>query len=105
MMERLKVIPTTPAVLRQRHASSAFKVCPLCDALNLKENDECYVCRWWGDFDHGPALVASRLQDVINRCPDLIKVIEVEKTVRPSGLTLVWNWLRARFRRRFDIRV
>lgn len=110
MRERLKVIPTTPAVLRQRHAASAFKVCPLCDALNLRENDECYVCRWGGEFDQGPALVSSRLQAVIDRCPDLGRIVAVE-AAGPRGrfawvwtLGRLWGRVRRMFRRRLDFR-
>lgn len=102
-MERLKAIPTTPAVLRRKHAVNAFKVCPLCDGLNLKENEECYVCRWSGEFDHGPILVSSRLQAILDRCPELSVVMESRQPRLHQRIFKGIKQLFTRFRRRIDL--
>lgn len=104
-MERLKATPTSYAILKKRHAASAFKVCPLCEALNVKENTECFVCRWSGEFDTGPAYVGARLQEVFDRCPELGTMIQVEgMVVSDAGWRLWWGRLRRLFSRRLDIR-
>lgn len=106
-MESLKVIPTTPAVLRRKHVVSAFKVCPLCDGLNLRENHECYVCRWGGEFDYGPHLVSSRLEELISRCPDLATILNYEKSVKTSfwrRFVNSFHQVLRRSRKRLDLR-
>ena len=70
-MATQRVTPTTPLVLRSRRSVEQFKVCTLCGALNVKENDECFVCRWSGEFDlDGPLPpMITRSEDVDVRVP------------------------------------
>ena len=104
MMERLKATPTTPAILKKRHAASSFKVCPLCGGLNIRENDECYICRWSGEFDQGPAMVGARLQEMFDRCPELKLVVRVEEATPWEKFRHRVTVFFGRFRRRIDFR-
>lgn len=99
-MARIRITPTTPNLLRHRAAIESFKVCPLCTSLNVRENGECFVCRWHGDFDLNPASIEMTLYELLQRCPDLPEVI------LPSPEPSLWRRLIARlpWRRRSSIR-
>jgi len=55
----------------RRLAAESLKRCPLCGAINAKANGECFVCRWYGGFDHDPAQVEAGLSELLTRCPEL----------------------------------
>ncbi|MEZ5164010.1 MAG: hypothetical protein R2688_09750 [Fimbriimonadaceae bacterium] len=104
-MEQLKVTPTTPNVLRARPAAGQFKVCPLCGALNVIENCECFVCRWQGEFDCQEAMVRMKVHEIIASCPELLGVISMMQLPRRRNwLERTWANLVDRFRR-VDLRV
>ncbi len=52
-------------------AADNFVVCPLCGALNVVENEECFVCSWHGTFDASPDLVEGKLEEIVRQCPGL----------------------------------
>lgn len=101
-MAKTNVVPTTPLVLRTHRAGGHFKVCSLCGALNIRENDECFVCRWHGDFDGNQALVELKLIELLRTCPE---IDVLPSTPQKLGF---WArlWQRFRHRRvRIDLRV
>jgi hypothetical protein len=87
-----------------------FKVCTLCGALNVRENDECFVCRWSGEFDKDGLAVRIKINDIVRECPELLDVVRQATRPRPWDRALLgWRMLttrvRALFRRRLDTRV
>ena len=79
-------------------------VCPLCEAVNLLENEECFCCRWAGDFEFDPELIETKLYEMIYRCPELLAVlVEEEEFVKPPTLLDRVRRFFYRFRRRLDI--
>ncbi len=56
---------------RRRIAQSNLKRCPLCNALNARANDDCFVCGWAGRFDHDPFRIEESLIRLIYQCPEL----------------------------------
>jgi hypothetical protein len=108
-MAQTRVTPTTPDLLLCRAEIEQFMVCPLCGALNVCENDECFVCRWSGEFDLSPTLVHLRIREIIEACPELQDLLlEREIMIRresPLGAVARFKQLVARlFRRRLDFR-
>lgn len=108
-MATQRVTPTTPLVLRNRRSVEQFKVCTLCGALNVRENDECFVCRWSGEFDRDGVAVRIKINEIVRECPELLDV--VKQATRPSPwnrLRSAWTRLRSQvtgfFRRRLDTR-
>jgi hypothetical protein len=100
-MDLRRVTPTTPLVLRSRKAIEQFKVCVLCGALNVRENDECFVCRWAGDFDTDPVMIRIKINEIVSECPDLTDVVVDPPSRAP--LLKAWGSL-ARFIQRWRIR-
>ncbi|MBX3111495.1 MAG: hypothetical protein KF857_05740 [Fimbriimonadaceae bacterium] len=96
-----RVTPTTFLVIKRRMATENFVVCPLCGALNVIENEECFVCAWHGAFDDDPSLVESQLDEIVRRCPGLVRT---QPNVAPARFfhTLIHR-LRALFRRPLNI--
>jgi hypothetical protein len=43
-----------------------LKVCELCGALNLEDNEECFVCSWRGSFDRRP-FVLQNARELVER--------------------------------------
>ncbi len=108
-MAQTRVTPTTPDLLLCRAEIEQFMVCPLCGALNVCENDECFVCRWSGEFDLSPTLVHLRIREIIEACPELQDLLlEREIMIRresPLGAVDRFKQFVARlFRRRLDFR-
>lgn len=92
------ITPTTPHVLRTRMALEHFKCCPLCGALNVRENEECFVCRWHGDFDRTPVLVETKLRELVSQCPDLVPTLSRRPIPRRAPQLKRWfyrlrSWL------------
>ena len=90
-MATQRVTPTTPLVLRSRRSVEQFKVCTLCGALNVKENDECFVCRWSGEFDLDGLAVRVKINEIVRECPELLGVIS--RVTKPSLLTQFRSWV------------
>lgn len=95
---------TTDAyIVTRRLAVDEFKLCPLCRAVNLLDNDECFCCLWEGRFDHDPDHIETALYDMVYRCPELLAIlIEDEPTRAPGFFERIWGFF-ARFRR-VDVR-
>lgn len=91
---------------RRRLAVEDFMVCPLCGALNVNTNIECFVCRWAGDFNFNPVQIETRLYEIIYHCPEILAVLIEEEKVEPtlSFMDKVRRFF-YRFRRKFDVRV
>ena len=92
-MATQRVTPTTPLVLRNRRSVEQFKVCTLCGALNVKENDECFVCRWQGEFDLDALTVRIKINEIVRECPELAEV--VRRSTRPNAFFRALSWCRA----------
>ncbi|MEX2243967.1 MAG: hypothetical protein WD716_09000 [Fimbriimonadaceae bacterium] len=73
-------------IVRCHLAVEQFKVCPLCGAVNVAGNDECFCCRWSGGFKTGRHEVESRLYELIHRCPELLAVLSEEGDDLPPTL-------------------
>jgi hypothetical protein len=39
-----------------------LKICDLCGALNLASNQECFICRWRGRFEHRADIVRLAME-------------------------------------------
>jgi len=103
-MAKLRVIPTTDATLRRGHSVEAFKLCPLCTSLNVRENDECFVCRWSGEFDCNPAAIEMSLYELRKQRAGGLHAIEVYvQPTRRSPWQSFKSWLRNLRRRAIDI--
>ncbi|MCG9894834.1 MAG: hypothetical protein MH204_05110, partial [Fimbriimonadaceae bacterium] len=88
--------------LIQRRRPDAFKVCPLCGTLNVKENETCCTCSWSGQFDSSPHLVQVRMWQIVEQSPEL-QVLLLKELRRP-WYRVLWSAVRNRFRRRLDVR-
>ena len=98
-----RVTPTTFLVIKRRMATENFVVCPLCGALNVIENDECFVCAWHGAFDDDPSNVERQLDEIVRKCPGLTRSRPV--LARASVFQTLFHRLKAMFRKPFDIEV
>lgn len=82
----------------------SFKVCPLCETLNVKENEECFVCAWHGQFDGQPERVHDAVMDILQHCPVILDCITKEpEPPKPVKLSLLQR-IKNLFRRRIDLR-
>ena len=52
--------------LREGAAEKHLKRCPLCGADNEVKNEECFVCRWQGSFDHDPVAIEMVRREVLS---------------------------------------
>ncbi len=108
-MAQTRVTPTTPDLLLCRAEIEQFMVCPLCGALNVCENEECFVCRWSGEFDLTPTLVHLRIRELIEACPELQDLlmereIMIRREVRPGFVGRLQRFFAQIFRRKLDFR-
>lgn len=80
-----------------------LKACPLCGALNVRTTHTCYICGWHGQFDVRQTTIERSLDELTERSPELLQVLECasSQSVEPSRWFRIWNWLRSRVRR-FD---
>lgn len=70
--------------IRRQLATDNLKRCPLCGAVNARQNAECFVCRWQGEFSHEPADIEDGLEDLVERCPELAELMVRSCAGRPS---------------------
>lgn len=85
---------------QRRRAAEALKRCPLCNAINARSNEECFVCNWHGAFDHDPASIEAGLGELLDRCPELANaMIEPPQEELPPVRSSVWKVLCGAFRR------
>ncbi len=95
--------PSDAYIVTRRLAVQEFKLCPLCRAVNLLDNEICFCCHWEGRFDHDPDHIESALYDMVYRCPELLAIlVEDEPSPKPGFFERVWSFF-ARFRR-LDVR-
>lgn len=64
--------------------TSRFKACPLCGALNARENAACFVCGWAGRFETDPELLEAGLREFVARCPSVLRLL------RPASARRRW---------------
>jgi hypothetical protein len=90
-------------IVTRRLAVGEFKLCPLCRAVNLLDNEVCFCCQWEGRFDHDANHIESALYEMIYRCPELLGIlVEDEPVERPGFFERVWSFF-GRLRR-LDLR-
>jgi hypothetical protein len=75
-----------------------LKVCPLCDSLNARSNNACFVCGWQGQFIHDRHQVHLSLVLLMEQCPELSDGIRTA-TRRPTLWVQVVTFLRDKFTR------
>jgi hypothetical protein len=80
---------------QRKLAAQSLKRCPLCGAINAVTNLECFVCRWYGEFDRDPAAVDEGLEELLSNCPELIDAMEAE----PKPAIGLWQRVRSFFRK------
>ncbi|MBX7133387.1 MAG: hypothetical protein K1X67_12000 [Fimbriimonadaceae bacterium] len=81
-----------------------LKSCPVCTALNSKQNHQCFVCGWSGRFDDDPESIERGLSDLIDRCPEIAEILIEGHSRPPSLFNRVRVWFR-RFGRKVDVTV
>ncbi len=90
-------------LLRCQLAIKQFKICPVCDSVNVLDNTECFACRWAGAFVFEPNDIESRLYEMISRCPGLLEVL-VDDRPEPKTNALLRMWAAVlRFGKRTDV--
>jgi len=52
-----------------------LKRCPLCGAVNADTNEECFVCRWHGEFERQPEAIEQGLNELLEHSPELEQAI------------------------------
>lgn len=62
-----------------------LKSCPVCSAVNAKQNAECFVCGWSGRFDEDQESIERGLSDLIDRCPEIAEIL-IDRQVRRVGI-------------------
>lgn len=81
-----------------------LKLCPVCHTVNSRQNHECFVCRWHGEFDNDPVAIEEGLLDVLEQCPELIDCILIVPKRRNSVFSRMADWIGRKFRRPLDFR-
>jgi hypothetical protein len=89
----------------RRLAVENLKACPLCGAVNAVQNNECFVCRWRGEFDHDSETIEEGVFALLDRCPELVDVILEAPAPRPGLLQHVRNFFGGLFRKNIDLHV
>ncbi len=83
----------------RRFAAENLKRCPLCGAVNVKDNFSCFLCSWAGQFDYEAEAVEAGLEELLLRCPELADLlVELPAPVGrvQAGLTAFWRWITRR---------
>lgn len=84
----------------RRLSTRNLKCCPLCNAINARQNGSCFVCSWQGMFVNDANVIERGLLELLDKCPELAGA--VFKPVSPVRLTLRQRLL-AMFRRKVDL--
>lgn len=92
--------PNRPNTLSRRLATGNLKLCPLCGAINSRQNGECFVCRWSGEFDHDPVHIELGVHELIERCPELLDALYGSPPFKIPVRTRIGLWLQRVFGRR-----
>jgi hypothetical protein len=88
-------------------AVSNLRLCPLCESLNARSNQVCFVCGWHGTFIHDSRSLHTSLVLLLEQCPELAEEVStpVKKTIlqRMAGrIALRFESLKQRIARRFS---
>ena len=80
----------------RRFAAENLKRCPLCGAVNAKQNAECFLCTWSGRFEYQIEAVEEGLEELLQRCPELVELLIEPPT--PVGrikerIVSLWRWV------------
>ena len=67
-----------------------FKVCDLCGALNRAENNECFVCGWYGSFHTDPDTVRQAMMEFEERYGGLSETLVAEELLPDEGSGPSW---------------
>ncbi|MCA1946550.1 MAG: hypothetical protein LDL56_02865 [Armatimonadetes bacterium] len=84
-------------------AAEHLKRCPLCGALNAVRNEECFVCRWHGAFDHDAERIEHSLSELVDRCPELASAMARPRVSAKAAKPSLWSRLGRWFRKRIDL--
>lgn len=91
---------------RRRLALENLKRCTLCGALNARQNAECFVCRWHGRFQQDPDVIEEGLNELLDRCPELIDAFVPLAPLPRSPFERFSRWVQSLLRRpRLDISI
>lgn len=74
-----------------------LKRCPLCGAVNAALNDECFVCRWHGEFEREPESIEQGINDLIAHSPELDQAIRESDWIPMTQAERVRAFLRKIF--------
>lgn len=89
---------------RRKFAAENLKRCPLCGAVNAKQNAECFLCAWHGEFEYELESVEEGLEELLERCPELAELlVELPECRRPIRDFFVNLWRRLIHRGHVDI--
>lgn len=89
---------TTKAPLPPKLAVANLKICPLCDSLNARRNNTCFVCGWRGEFIHDEHRVHLSLVLLLEQCPELAEGVRLAPPKR-SLLTRIAAFFAQRVKR------
>jgi len=92
-----------PGDVHRRLVSGSLKRCPVCGAVNARQNEECFVCRWHGRFEMDPVMIADGLDLLLEDCPEFLDAILMGMERRPLRRR-IGDWFRRVFSRRIDFR-
>jgi hypothetical protein len=84
---------------QRKLAALSLKRCPLCGAVNAVANDECFVCRWHGEFQSDPDSVDEGLGLLLQNCPELMDAMMTEPPKPPTVMERVKTLFARIFRR------
>lgn len=91
---------TRPNTLSRKLATGNLKLCPLCSAVNSRQNGECFVCRWSGEFDHDPIHIEMGVHELIERCPELLDALYGSPPFKLGWRIRLGMWFQRVFGRR-----
>lgn len=89
---------TTKQPLPAKLAVANLKICPLCDSLNARKNNACFVCGWHGDFIHDEHRVHLSLVLLLEQCPELSEGVRLAPP-KATVLARIWSFFVRRLHR------
>ena len=87
----------------QRLTVENLKLCPLCDSLNAKSNNSCFVCGWRGTFQSDPKKLIANLKLLMLQCPELADNVMFDSPVDRLKDRVLSFLARIFMRRKIDI--